>query len=433
MSIRGLFGAGALIALGVGFAPSSASASALFPQCPPIVKDQGCQYLVVVTDVGAQVIADPTQPSYDPGEEDALLAVQNNSSKPISSVALYAQNAFFGFDNDGICHSTGLPWAPGCRVLAKTTARQPTASPGAPCPPEKDVCGFPPPSGEPAGLTFSPNIAINGYAANGDAVTGYEGPTSWFSNISSDTHEGIVNFSPAIAPRSSAYFALESPPLGEVPAVLAPTTTSTLQSGGESRGASITVTAGTPVTDSAQIAGPQAAKAGGSVGYALFKDSKCTVAAAPSSAATVAAGAAGASAPVKLGVGTYYWLAAYSGDSMNAPSSSTCGDEVLKVAQATNLGLPSSRKCLSRRRFIAHPRAPRHVRLVHVDVLINGKLKFAGKLDRKHTTIDLRGLPAGTFHVAMIVKSSTGRLYEDMRTFHTCVPRRHPKPKRAKP
>ena len=62
-------------------------------------------------------------------------------------------------------------------------------------------------------------------------------------------------------------------------------------------------------------------------------------------------------------------------------------------------------------------------------ILINGKLKFSGKLAGDHTTIDLRGLRLGTFHVAMIVRSK-GKLYEDARTFHTCVPKRHHKAKK---
>src|SRR5437763_885843 len=187
-----------LATIGVWVAPSSASA--LYSQCPPVVKDKGCQFLIVVSDGGTQVLQDPTQGPYDPGEEDALLAVQNNSSKPISSIALYAANGFFAFDNDGICNTLGEPWPPGCVVLTRNAAKQPVPTAGAKCPPEKEVCGFPSPPGEPPGLRFGPGISINGYSANDDAVTGYEGPTSWFSNISPDAHEGVVNFSPVITP-----------------------------------------------------------------------------------------------------------------------------------------------------------------------------------------------------------------------------------------
>ena len=411
-----------IVIAGLWLAPSQASA--LFTQCPPIIRDQGCQYLVIVNNGGTQVVDDPTQPPYDPGGEDALLAVQNNSSKPLPKIALFASNAFFGFDNDGICHNVGQPWAPGCVVLARDNQHNPTTAPGASCPPEKEACGFPPPPGEPPGMSFPAGVSVVGYAANGDAVTGYEGPTSWFSNISPDFREGNVNFSPPIAPGSSAYFALESPPAGETPVVLTPTSLTGQQSGGGLHGASITVPSGTSVTDIATIAGAKASGASGSVTYSLYRDSKCTVSAVSPSTAPVSGGVAGASAAVKPSPGTYYWRATYSGDTVNAPSSSVCGGQVLSVATSTSFHLPPSGKCLSKRRFIAHPRAPRHVLLKHVTILINGKLRFSGALVGTHTTIDLRGLPRGTFHVAMIVRSSNHRLYEDLRTYHTCVPKR---------
>ena len=43
---------------------------------------------------------------------------------------------------------------------------------------------------------------------------GYEGPTSWFSNVTSNTSSGQVNFSPAIPPGGTTYFSLEEPPVG---------------------------------------------------------------------------------------------------------------------------------------------------------------------------------------------------------------------------
>lgn len=412
--------------LAMALLPSSAGA--LFTQCPPVVKDRGCQFLVVVSDGGAQVVQDPTQGSYDPGEDDALIAVQNNSSKPISSIALFAETSFFGFENDGICNTHGEPLPSGCVMLPKTSSGAPTPSPGAPCPPQKEACGFPGPAGEPADVRFPAGIAINGFNAKGDAVTGYEGPTSWFTNISPDAREGVVNFAPPIAQGSSAYFALESPPRGEVPTVLAPTSTTSLLNGGGLTGASITVPSGTPVFDTAQITGTAAASATGTVAYAVYKDSKCTVPLASAGTVAVTGGVAARSAAITPPPGTYYWQASYSGDGANAPSASVCGREVLSVAKRAAL-LPSTQICLSKRRFVAHPHDPPHVHLVKVRVLINGKLRLSGRLLRGGTTIDLRGLPKGTIHVAMIATSSRGKLYEDVRTYHTCVPGHHPKKK----
>ncbi len=212
------------------------------------------------------------------------------------------------------------------------------------------------------------------------------------------------------------------------PAVLASTTTTTTQSGGGVGGASLTVPQGTAVTDQAHIAGAAAASAGGTVTYNLYKDSKCTVAAAAGSVANVANGVAGPSAAVSPKAGTYYWEASYSGNVTNAGSVSECGSEVLVVAlHATTLGLPSSKLCLSKRKFLVHPRAPQGIKLVSIEVQINGKTVKQGKLSKHGTAVSLVGLPKGAFKVALITKSSKGKIYEEVRTFHTCVPGKHKK------
>jgi hypothetical protein len=121
----------------------------------------------------------------------------------------------------------------------------------------------------------------------------------------------------------------------------APTTLSTSQSGGGKAGASIAITAGTTgETDQATIAGANAARAGGTVTYALFETATCQ--GSPLSMNTVAVSGATAppSAPVTtaLAPGRYYWRAIYSGNAGNVqgvvgngPSSSACGSEVLTV------------------------------------------------------------------------------------------------------
>lgn len=207
-----------------------------------------------------------------------------------------------------------------------------------------------------------------------------------------------------------------------------PTAITTTQSGAGISAASLTVPLGTPVTDQARLAGTHAATATGTVTYQLYKDSKCTKQFGASSVASVLAGVGAHSATVKPQVGTYYWRAAYSGDAANAASTSACGSEVLGVAtEDTHLGLPSSKICLSRRKFIVHPRAPQGVKLVSVEVLINGKLAKRGRLSNRATSVSLVGLPKGTFRISLITKSSKGRTYEDIRTFHTCVPGKHHK------
>jgi hypothetical protein len=99
------------------------------------------------------------------------------------------------------------------------------------------------------------------------------------------------------------------------------------------------------------------------------------------------------------------------------------------AVQDSNIGLPSTKMCLSRRKFVVHPRAPKGVKLVSVVIQINGKTVKTGKLSKDRTSVSLVGLPKGTFRVSLITKSSTGKLYEDIRTFHTCVPGKHKKKK----
>jgi hypothetical protein len=509
-------------------APSVASAA--FAQCPPVDLNTGCQFLVNATDAGTTVESDPTQGPFE-GSDDALIGIVNNSSKTISSIPLSAENELFGFEGDGICSVTKR--APGCKILPFNSSKLPQEKAGEECKEETfAACGFLPPPGEPAKLSFEESIGIVGFAENEDAITGYEGPTSWFTNISPGLHgSGVVNFSPALAPGQSTYFSLESPPAAgfgiattlstalsatsviqgtpvtdsaslhgtnaaiatgsvsfnvysdpeckslvvaagsaklaggnagpsaaeslapgkyywqarypgdvnnqpaaspcasEVLTVLSPTTTTTMQSTGKALGTSLAVPVGTAVSDQALIAGPLAKTATGAVSYALYKDNKCTVLALPGSAAAVAGGVAGPSAPVKPAVGTYYWRATYSGDAVNAPSVSACGSEVLLVAKKASLGLSSKKGCVSKRKFPIHPRGPKGVKLVSFEEFINGALVKSGKLSNRQTSVNLVGLPKGTFEVELTSKSSKGDTYEDTRTFHTCVPKKHKKHK----
>ncbi|HEV3046811.1 MAG TPA: Ig-like domain-containing protein [Solirubrobacteraceae bacterium] len=209
----------------------------------------------------------------------------------------------------------------------------------------------------------------------------------------------------------------------EVLTVLAPTTTSTLETGGGITSASLPVLVSTPVTDQAHIAGAQAAEASGSVTYTLYSDSKC---AKPVSSSTevVSAGVATPSAPVALTkTGTYYWTASYSGGGLNAPSASACGSETLIVSKHVSLGLPSGRECRSHRDFAVHPRFPKGAKIVRFEEFINGKLVKSGHLTDRATTVDLIGLPKGTYEVELVTFTASGGSYEDKRTYHTCVPK----------
>ncbi len=530
--------------------PSSASA-ALYPQCPPVFHDTGCQFLVTVSPGGETIAEDPTQGPYEQSD-DALVGVQNNSSAPISSIHLSAEDELFGFDGDGICLPGGAPLPEGCKVLPENASGEESvkANIGKECAYEGEVkkgkteealledCGFPAPAGEPAGVTFPTGLSIDGID-NGDQVSGYEGPTSWFTGIgplgSNATGAGTVNFSPAIPPGGSSYFSLKSPPAGgfgsastlttvlsgggqtgaaitvlqgtsvtdtatlggpnasiatgsvayniysnstctalvaaagagaltgpaaaassaanlapgvyywqasyggdannkaiasecgtEVLTVQAPTTTTTIQTGGGVMGASIPVLKGSAVTDLAHIAGLEAASATGTVTYTLYKEAKCKTA-LTSSVASVVGGVSGSSAPVNVPVGTYYWVAAYSGGGLNAPSASACGSEKLIVSTKANLGLPNGKKCFSKRAFAIHPRFPKGAKIVSYEEFINGKLVKQGKLNKNATSVNLIGLPKGAYKVELVTFTASGASYQDSRTFHTCVPKKHKK------
>jgi hypothetical protein len=94
---------------------------------------------------------------------------------------------------------------------------------GTTCGAQTLACSFPPPAGEPAKYTEAGAATALPWP-NGDRQNGYEGPTSWFSNISADTSSGTVNFSPPIAPGGSTYFSLEAPSAAAI-MVGTPTTT----------------------------------------------------------------------------------------------------------------------------------------------------------------------------------------------------------------
>jgi hypothetical protein len=87
------------------------------------------------------------------------------------------------------------------------------------------------------------------------------------------------------------------------------------------------VAAGTPVTDSATLAGENASSGTGTVTYVVYSDAACSIAVHSGTAESITtAGTLPASSPVTLNApGTYYWRATYSGDGLNGTSASTCG------------------------------------------------------------------------------------------------------------
>ncbi|MGO9888033.1 MAG: hypothetical protein ACLP0L_09025 [Solirubrobacteraceae bacterium] len=183
------------------FTADVSAAPPMFTECPAVFEDNGCQYLIEVNNGTETVLNDSNQGPYE-GSDDALIGVLNNSSSPVSELPLAVPGSdLFGFDGDGICNPGGPPVPSGCAPQAGTPA-------GTDCTQGTGgTCAFPVPSGEPAGY-------IEPGGSSGVPQNGYEGPTSWFSNVSTDTSSGVVHFSPAIQPGQSTYFSLEEPPVG---------------------------------------------------------------------------------------------------------------------------------------------------------------------------------------------------------------------------
>jgi hypothetical protein len=186
------------------FTANVAAPPPMFTQCPAVDENNGCQFLITIGASTEVVTQDPNQGPYE-GAEDALIGVQNNSSSPVSQLPLAVPGSdLFGFDQDGLCDPGAAPVPSGC-VGQAGAASTDCANQNA----QGVNCSFPAPPGEPAGYV-EPGATGNGFPQNG-----YEGPTTWYSNVSSDTSSGVVHFSPAIPPGGSTYFSLEEPPTGQ--------------------------------------------------------------------------------------------------------------------------------------------------------------------------------------------------------------------------
>ncbi len=175
--------------------------------------------------------------------------------------------------------------------------------------------------GSSARVGYSDGTAANTFELPGSAVNG--------ALLDSNATTGLVHQSVGTTQLGRYIFPVRN---GQPPAS---TTLSTSLTAGAQTGTSISVPAGTAATDSATIAGANAAGATGTVTYSVYSDSACTTAMATGGIKPVTAGSVPSSDPVAISApGTYYWRASFSGDGTNSPSSSTCGDEVETVTAA---------------------------------------------------------------------------------------------------
>ena len=113
---------------------------------------------------------------------------------------------------------------------------------------------------------------------------------------------------------------------------------------------------------------------------------------------------------------------------INAYTISVPGQQLLLRALRWNdgppvraaLGLPSSRRCVSRRSFTIRLHDPRGRRLRAARVYVNGKRV---RVTRGRARIDLRGRARGTVKVRVVGRTRGGRRVEDTRRYRTCVRR----------
>lgn len=95
-------------------------------------------------------------------------------------------------------------------------------------------------------------------------------------------------------------------------------------------GSSIAVPSGTSASDQLSLTGTNAAKASGTVRYTWYSDAACTQAVKTSPDLLITTpGTLPGSGTVSLPDGTYYVVAAYSGDAGNLASQTACGDQVV--------------------------------------------------------------------------------------------------------
>jgi hypothetical protein len=94
--------------------------------------------------------------------------------------------------------------------------------------------------------------------------------------------------------------------------------------------------------------------------------------------------------------------------------------------------LPSTKKCVSRRKFRIRIRQPGGIKIQTALVFLNGKRirtlkRRVFKRKRTTATVNLRGLPKGTFKVRIVVLTTSGKTLRGTRKYHTCTKKRRSK------
>jgi hypothetical protein len=86
--------------------------------------------------------------------------------------------------------------------------------------------------------------------------------------------------------------------------------------------------------------------------------------------------------------------------------------------QRPQVAAPPARRCASRRRFPIRLRHPRRGRIRSVKVTVDGRRV---RVRRLRATVDLRGKPPGRYAVRIVIRTSAGRTFRELRRYRTCA------------
>lgn len=272
-----------------------ASAGATVPtkpykECPALGEDTSCMQLIVITNGGATVYTNGPggggQPYYD-GSDDVLIGVVNQSTSSVSALNVTGQSGTtpFAFDGDG-----------GCQVT--------------------EPSGAPTWTNPPSGCPYGP--------------TGFEGPDNTFSNYTSTSLTGTVDFNGPFKPGDTTWFTLEGLLQGAVPTVAKDTPTVTTNTPataayGASLGPDVATVTGTATTVT------------GTVTFSLYTPTETNCSGTPfyTDTVTLSGGqATSGTSKATTVAGTYQWQAVYNGNPTNNSAPSMCGSEPVTVGAA---------------------------------------------------------------------------------------------------
>jgi hypothetical protein len=123
----------------------------------------------------------------------------------------------------------------------------------------------------------------------------------------------------------------------EISTIKAKTMLSTSLSGEKQAAEEITVVQDASASDAATISGAAASLATGTVKYDVYSNEECKELVTAAGEATVSGAFVPSSNSETLSPGIYYWQASYSGDKLNAPSTSTCTEVEVVTPEVTSL------------------------------------------------------------------------------------------------